>query len=660
MKTIAAALLAHQKSPNAHALARASLADNGALHLAQQFTDTWSGGYTRTANCTPAVGASFFIRVRTVLVGAKLQYQKITDPTVESQWKTWADLDTNVANVLAFGLFWTGTYAVAVYQDASDLHLKYRRTTDGVTWSAEANAYTTVAPNPARLWPADGGASHSGLFVSHGSQVYWGGYNPAADTWTALSSAGLSLTSSVAEGDAFYDSANGRHVCVCAPNGLFSYSRFGLVVLTRSTGGEWTAHRVYLQSDNLGCRYISVSKTQLNGYWWLTFVREVGWTSSVFWLARSADGLFWEAPLYTGIPANGHANLVGAMDGFTGQWVASDTALYQSEAHTFWSDQPVVRYDYTAGATTVRVAGGRAPHLTVVLDNRAGLAAPQLGARLTLERGFRIAGVDYYVSAGVYHVTGIRYLLDGNLLEVQGIDPLGLLTTFVADTAFNFANETVQSLVTAVCALAGVHAVSFDTHALWDEAVAAFTHPANENARVSLESLRERVPFDYLIEEDGTVAFYVPGAGPAATYTYGRGAGEHVYWPGEFGAQDAPNYVRVIGAPPRTVGGEAADETALASAGRPRTFFILDRRVTTTAAADALAAAWLLFFQERGRAGHFEAPPNFALEVGDVIAFAGAGYEAAAGPWRVEQIHELFNAPNARKFVQRIHLRGTA
>jgi hypothetical protein len=81
--------------------------------------------------------------------------------------------------------------------------------------------------------------------------------------------------------------------------------------------------------------------------------------------------------------------------------------------------------------------------------------------------------------------------------------------------------------------------------------------------------------------------------------------------------------------------------------------------VKSTADADELAAAWLVFLQERGKAGFFESPPNFALEVGDVIAFAGTRYEATAGPWRVEQIQELFNPPNTKKFVQRIHLRGT-
>jgi hypothetical protein len=196
---------------------------------------------------------------------------------------------------------------------------------------------------------------------------------------------------------------------------------------------------------------------------------------------------------------------------------------------------------------------------------------------------------------------------------------------------------------------------------MWSDTITAFTHPRGQNARVSLDALRERVPFDYVVEEDGNVAFYVAAASPSSGYTYGRAATEHVYWPGEFGQAEGPTFVRVIGTPSRTIGGEDADDAAVASAGRRQTLFILDSKVKSTADADELASAWLVFLQERAKAGYFEAPPNFSLEVGDVVDFGGSpgGYEATAGPWRVEQIQELFNPPNAKKFLQRVHVRGT-
>lgn len=652
MKTINATLTAAQKqTAAARALARVSLADNGRLHPVLQFSDAYAGGYTRTVNC-----GAFFVRLRSAL--AKVQSQIITDPTVEAQWETWADLDTNLANIRAIGLFWTGAYAVACYQDATDLEIKYRRTSDGTTWSAEATAYTGISPFAARFWGADGGAGQSGIFVTYNNQLYWGAYDPGANTWAALSSAAVSMTSDTTHGDAFYDSANSRHVLLWCPNQLFNFNRMGIVVSSRTTGGAWTHHRVFLQSDNLGVVNVSVSKAQINGYWWASFVMLRAWGSSIFWLACSDDGLYWESPASTAVPAQGHLNLVGAMTGFEGQWLANDARIYKSTADTFFSNVAVVRYDVTAGSTTARVGGGRAPHLTAVVQ-AAGLATPKLNALLTLERGFNIAGTDYYVSTGVYYLTGFRYLLDGSLLELQAVDTLGLLTTFVADNAHNFTSHTVKSQVEAICALAGVHVVTFDATPMWSDTITAFTHPRGQNARVSLDALRERVPFDYVVGESGSVRFYVSAAGPAAGYTYGRAAGQHVYWPGEFGQAEGPTFVRVIGTPARTIGGEDADDTAVAAAGRRQTLFILDPKVKSTADADELAAAWLVFLQERARAGYFEAPPNFSLEVGDVISFGGAFYESTAGPWRVEQIQELFNPPNTKKFLQRIHVRGT-
>ncbi len=600
------------------------------------------------------------MRARTVPVGAKVDVQKITDPTVESQWETWTTIDSNNAGTLSVSLFWTGAYVVLCYQDATSLNLVYRRSTDGVTWGAETTAYA-LTPHIAYFSGVSGGSAQSGLFVTYNYQLYWAAYNPGADTWTALGSAALTLTSEVQELAGFYDSANSRHVVAFAPNGLFRWSRFGLVILTRGAGGAWGTPRVYLQSDNLGCRYLSVSQSRLNGFWWLTFGRQTGWGSTEFWLACSDDGVYWEEPLFTDIDVNGHAEVLGSLTGYSGLWLATEELVYKASAHAFWSNRPVVRYAFSAGDITRRVGGGRSPHLTVAIDNRDGLAtAPQLNALLTLERGYHSAGSDHYQSAGAYYVVGFRYLLEDQVLEVRAVDTLGLLTTFVSDAAFNFEGETVQALVTLLCALAGVHSVSFDASPLWADTLSAFTHPANENGRVSLESLRERLPFDYTVEQAGTLAFYVPAASPAVDYLYGRGAGEHTHWPGEFGRNDSPNYTKVVGAPPRTVGGERADHTALYAAGRRQTEFILDRRVKLAADARALAAARVVFNQERRGGGYFEAPPNFALEVGDVVEFSGGLYADTAGPWRVEQIQELFNPPSGRRFFQRIWLRGTA
>jgi hypothetical protein len=63
-------------------------------------------------------------------------------------------------------------------------------------------------------------------------------------------------------------------------------------------------------------------------------------------------------------------------------------------------------------------------------------------------------------------------------------------------------------------------------------------------------------------------------------------------------------------------------------------------------------------FGERGKYGRFESPPNFALEIGDVVTF-DSGWAGTSGPWRVETFTELFGAQGARRFYQRVTVRGT-
>jgi hypothetical protein len=297
-----------------------------------------------------------------------------------------------------------------------------------------------------------------------------------------------------------------------------------------------------------------------------------------------------------------------------------------------------------------------------VLDNRDGsLIAPRMFSQFTLTRGLKIAGTSYGQSAGTFYVIGYRYSLNDRLLEIDATDAHGLLTAWFSHNVFTYSGETVKQLVEAVCALAGVHSVAFDSCPAWGDSVITFSHPVAVNAHYSLHSLATRVPFEFLAREDGSLYFYVPTTAPSAVYTYGTGAGDHILWPGSFGGHEAITYIQVVGNPPRTQAGEAIDTAALYNTGLTQTLFVNNRGVITDAQTTALANALLVNAQERKRAGLFEAPPSFALEPGDVITFnAGSAYANGAGPWRVEQFEEHFNEPGPRPFFQRITVRGTA
>jgi hypothetical protein len=652
MKTIHATLAAMQKAPSAAAIARASLADSGRLHPERLFSGAYTGGSTIGVSC-----GTFYVRFRYRAGGFNdLQVQKISDPSAESQWQAWSSF---VSGVLSgeTAVFWTGTYAVVVWQDSATAQLRYSRSADGVSWSSPAVAYTPGAV--AAMAGVSGGSARSGIVLGYNGQVYWGAYNPDADAWSTASAAGISA-SSVASVAGFHDSANARHVFLFTAAGFVAWGRFCLVVITRSDAGSWSSGLVLFNSDPLGINRLSASQAQIGGRWWLSLHRLKNWGSTEHTILSSAGGIAWEDSLFTDITAEPLLCFFPPLAGSNVTYLATERYVYRSSPQAYWSNVPVVRYEFATGAAAWRVSGGRHPHMLATVEQTGALALPEPGSVLTLERGYHISGSDFYVPAGTYYVAGFRYNSQDRLLHIRAFDALGALTSWVADTAFTWRAQSVETIARQLCGLAGVQPVTFDASPMWDHTIASFTHPAGETGRLTLHGLAERVPFEYTVRQDGTLHFYVPAASPPAGYTFGYGAGEHQYWPGEFGSEATPTYATVVGSPPRTSVGEAARQAAMYAAGRRLTERIHDPRVQSGAHAAELAAARLVLHAERARAGSFSAPPCFSLEVGDVVAFSGPRYEATAGPWRVEAFAEYFNVDTPRRFVQHITLRGTA
>jgi hypothetical protein len=652
MKTIPAALLAAQQVPEGRPIARASLRDNGRLHPRRLFTDAYTGGAVFGANC-----GGFFARLRYTASGLNtLERQVVADPAVEAEWESWAAFESNVAGVRGAAVFWTGTYVVALWQDATDRHLYYRRSTDGAAWSAKTAAYTSLAPHAASLWGVGGGAAQSGALLHFNGGLYWCAYNPAADSWAALESSGLSFDPAFSlEVAGAWDAAHSRHLIVLNPAGYFAWARFALVTLARTGPGSYTAPRPYHHAQRFNFQGLSLSAAPLNGLWWLGFHRARGWGQDVYWLAASDDGLFYADPVPTDLPAEPRLGLLGALDGQAEHYLATERHVYRSTAYTYWTDAAVVRYSLETGLAR----HAQPSTLTLLLDNRSGALSahpPEMHSTLSLERGLRVAGVDYWVAAGTFHVTGFQYLAGGRLLELTAVDALGLPPAWAADQALSFKNERLDTLVEACAALAGIHAVSFDSHPLWAATLPTFTLLGGMRGDAALRSLARRAPFELRANADGALHAFIPALGPSSAYTYG--GGDHAHWPGGFGARDGLNFIAVIGHPPHAQAADAFDAEAIAAAGRRGARVRADPRLGSAAEAETLAEALLLAERERGRAGVFDAPPNFALEPGDVIGFGGSGYAAQAGPWRVERIAERFNVER-RRFYQRVVLRGT-
>ena len=108
MKSINATLSALQKVPFGRGFATAALTDNGRLHPTQTVSNASAGTIVSAVEC-----GTFYLRLRyNPAASGSLDYQKITDPTVSSQWTTWVIglVATNVYTYKTVSIFWTGAY----------------------------------------------------------------------------------------------------------------------------------------------------------------------------------------------------------------------------------------------------------------------------------------------------------------------------------------------------------------------------------------------------------------------------------------------------------------------------------------------------------------------------------------------------------------------
>ena len=692
MKTISPTLLATQKLPAGQPYAVASLQDNSRLHPTLTVSGSWAGNGTNTIGC---LCNTFYLRLR--FVASVLTIQKITDPTVSSQWTTWSAFQPfEAGSAYGIALFWEGTYAVACWIDYTATgNIYYSRSTDGVAWSAKAIAHAGSPGVPINLAGISAAGSFSGLAMSYGKRVHFMYYNSTPNTWSAVDDNGYDLTDVTPQVAGFYDTVNARYVFAVETNTFVTWCTYAIVLITRVQGGTpqtWSAGQVLFGGAGQHYNGINFCQYNISGNWWMFFSKTRLWPGlggsykSPMYVSASTNGTDWQDPLPTDIPGD-HQSLclMPHMSTFN-NYLATEDLVYRLDTYGYWLTAPVISYRLNTGhggrlsdAPTGKDAdqvhrsptiyqGAAAPGqstLVALLDNRDGsLIAPRPWSVFTINRGYVLPTGQQLQSAGTWYVKTFRYLKNDSLLEITATDAHGLLAAWFAHTVGYLSNRTILNLCQTACALAGVVNVAFDSFPAWSDLITSFAQPAKYNARYSLSALAQRLPFEYFAKEDGSLYFYVPTPSPASTYTYGAGAGQHVMWPNNsnFGGREAPNYVQIVGATPRTIVAEAMNMPDLYGGGIPQTIIVGGGvEVIILTQAQVLAAAVLTALKEERLVGVFEAPPNMALEPGDVISFGtGSAFAAANSPWRVVEIEEFYNSPPGNPFFQRITVRGTA
>lgn len=655
MKTIPAALTTAQKTVAGTPVATADLLYNDHPPFVQLFNNaTYSGAPT-----VACPGTGGFMRLRKSGGGA-LQWQFVDAPGTQAEWTTWTELVAAGAISNFYAVFWTGTYFVAVWQDSSDKDLKYRRTDDnGATWSATAVAYA-LADNLTAIHGISGGATQGGIVHARpaGSpDIYFGRYDATANTWAAVVAAGLTATS-ITNLAAAYDTTNTRWLFAFTASGHLSYADGGLFFMQRTVAGGFTATRLFYGNASATSEIanLSLSQEEASLGWWLSFDRVRAWGSEKFWLSYSSDGIFWEESIALDVAAEAKFTVLGTLAGFV--WMANERYVYRAlVTPTVWSGQTVRSYQFDA-----RLSDDGAV-LRCDVDNRVAITEPTLFAKFRINRGLVVAGVTHTVPAGAFRVTGYEYVDRDNYLRITAVDALGLLQLFVADQTFLWQNERIDTLVRLVCALAGVHTITFDANAVWSDTIALFAIQGGgqvldaPSALSSLRSLAARAGFEFFATQAGGISCYVPTVSPAAGYTYGSASAEHLHWPLVASARAVSNYSVVFGSDPLTISAESADYAAQLVQGKRLTDYTTEPRITAVADATDLAANRLNLAKESKRAAALEAPPSFSLEPGDVVA-VNQGWAQTNGPWRVARVIEEYGGNDRKRFSQRLTLRA--
>jgi len=663
MKSIPATLQTNQKTAAGLPIARASLLDNNHLHPVVFNTGTGTNIIDATAN----LAGDTIVRIRRS--GADLQRQIITSPSTVSQWTSgWVTIQTGGVSA-ALAIFQTGTYIVAVWRDTAAGDLRYRRSSDnGSTWSASALAYATIGSNAEVCGVSH--ANQAGVMIIH-ADISWGAYDSIFDTWSALNGAGLSFNvaaSIFSIAAAFDNTLNQWAIAFVAQKSAdVPAEQDSIRTLRRTAGGSWGQERLYLVEGNAGASILALSMSQqpIDGHFYLCFRRQQAALAYKHFAAAATNPQLWQDAIHLhDAPGDGRMKIISTK--FAGYiYLATEDHVMRATASAVWTNKRVLRYKLDLAETISRLLLDihdplkPARHLRIVVDNADGsLTDPDLFQLIKLERGYNIAGTDYYVSAGTYFVTAWRWLAvpDESLLELDAVDSIGLLYLSQGEHPLTLLSHTLQTILEILCAHAGAHLFTFDASTIWASTLTTFTFSQSQKALDAIESLRDNSSFEVTVKEDGTLAWYVPAAGPAAGYTFGAAAGQHNYAAAQFGKQITRDW-HLLEVATYANSHEASDPIQQALDGFRLTDY-LNQPFTISQSAHVVARRRVS--EEQQKQGLITAPPAFDLEIGDVIAF-GQGWGATNGPWRVTGFDEYYN-PTARalKFQQQIFLRGTA
>jgi hypothetical protein len=588
------------------------------------------------------------------------QYQRITDPSVASQWSTWTTFGSSKQHVPGWGCavcynaVTSEVWAFAQQGNGGNAIWYWRSSNNGATWTT--SPVIVLSPPGSALCKGLASAGNNDVFfiydVSGGENIGCSFYS--GGTWSALHAWTLPIMTSGVGLEVWYGSPGPAATYTVIYSDGYSLKSCSC----NSAGGNWlqgqdvtpatttaigrTAPRLFWDSAALGG----------GGLMHLVCVESDSGllTGSVYSyprLRQSADLVHWSngviyhdlgcsygATLFKCTPPSGSAG--------TRYYLASMATVCSTQDFSTSNTNQYADVSGSVLSYTRHEQANRPARFTVVLDNTAGAynnlvalgsyGKPiSLNASLVLKEGY-FTGTPPTTSStlqtGTYHINQILFERspDQNQLHLIAYD-LSRNLDLECRYQMAYSNLSLSWLITEVCARAGLFQVSLPNTQQMNMGVVTFVLHAGQTYRKALDELCNTYGLDYFLDQNEVLQFRELSSSDSSAWSY-QPEIELL----SFGGDDLrANHVIVSGKPP--TGGqamalttaEAYDDTNVHAVGLERLLHVTDQKLTTTGQC-SLRASLLLAQEQRTMLSHkVTVALNPALQLLDVVTITDSG-----------------------------------
>ncbi|GHO49610.1 hypothetical protein [Ktedonospora formicarum] len=616
------------------------------------------------------------------------QYQRITNPTIASQWTTWTTFAGSSGLINAHAAVYVsnngGTLRAFVQRGSGGTMLWCWTSTDnGVTWSASP---TTVGTPPSSATIKGlSSAGNNDIFLQY--DVVGGAAMGAyffAGSWGALVTWPLTPTSGGAGLAVYWDSASSLYRII------YSTGYEIWTINYTPSGSVWSGNGRLVPATPGGLAHLSPFVTrESNGVYTLTYIDNdaagiTGLNYAYPRVRQSADFIHWNNGTVLQ-EANFNAGFGLALVNRPGDalYLIGCNLAYKRSTY---SQSDATRYLDISGAILnyqreERV--GQAARIEIELDNASGVLNTKvgsptsfqplnIGSSLLISEGYK-TGAGHTTPETVQTTTlRIRQVVFERAPGRNRVHVIAYDTTRLLDMLNSYQTvyqgASISFLLKEICARAGLLSVNIPGTSSFTQTIPFFILQASRPLRTALEEVMQTYNLTYFLDQSETVQFRELSSGDPSVWSYqpeietlSLGSDD------ERGERDEPaNRIVVIGsAPSNTVvgqvtTGEAYDNTRMKLTGVERIGRVVDLKLTS-AAQCAVRAQSLLYREQRGTVRHsVTVPLNPALQLYDSITLTD--YNAPlgtdrAGTFRVKTLNAHYSAQDAT-FRHTIELEG--